>query len=247
MSLDQDHSGTTEPRPAPPLQAARASAASQVVRNGRLGSLLRFCLPIGLALVTTLAWSDGTEPLPPEPPTVPLPAQTCLPCHGPAGNSDDGAIPSIAGLPRRYFIKTMRDYRQGVRFSTLMGRLAPAYSEAELWVMADYFNRQPRLLRHQPVDWDRVRTGQRLHQRYCRECHGDLDLPATPQAPILNGQNMDYLRRTLEDFQLGISQVDQKMAEALIRLIRHHGDEGIKTLIHYYGSARQPPETRPER
>jgi len=139
----------------------------------------------------------------------------------------------------------MRDYRQGVRFSTLMGRLAPAYSEAELWVMADYFSRQPRILRRQRVDWDQVRVGRRLHELYCRECHGDLDGPADSQTPSLNGQNMDYLRRTLEDFRLGISQVDQKMSEALIRLIRHHGDAGIEALIHYYGSARQTHEIQP--
>jgi len=54
----------------------------------------------------------------------------------------------------------------------------------------------------------------------------------------LNGRWMDYLRWTLQDYMLGISQADEQMSEQLILLIRRHGEAGIEALIHYYGSAR---------
>jgi hypothetical protein len=49
---------------------------------------------------------------------------------------------------------------------------------------------------------------------------------------------MDYLRWTLQDYLLGANQTEDKMSKALIRVIRHHGDEGLEALVHYYGSAR---------
>jgi len=201
--------------------------------------MFNFSLPLGLLFYATVAWSGGVEQDPVGLSAAPLPAQACLPCHGPAGNSADGAIPSIAGLPKDYFLKVMRGYRQGVRFGTLMGRLAPGYDRAELVAMADYFSSQTRVLQRQRVDWDLARLGRQLHRLYCRECHGDLERAAEPRTPSLNGQGMDYLRWTLGDYLLGISQVDQEMSERLIRLIRRHGEEGIEALVHYYGSARR--------
>jgi cytochrome subunit of sulfide dehydrogenase len=137
-------------------------------------------------------------------------------------------------------MEVMRAYRHGGRFSTLMGRLAPAYSEADLAAFADYFSGQAFILHKQRVDWDLAQRGRQLHRRYCRECHGDLEKPADEDVPSLNGRWMDYLHWTLQDYLLGISQADEQMSEQLIRLIRRHGDTGIQALIHYYGSAHPP-------
>jgi cytochrome c553 len=215
-----------------------AGHGSTASRTAFLDLLPCLCLSLAIAFSTTFAWcGEPQQPLV-EPAAIPLPAQACLSCHGPEGNSGDDTVPSIAGLPRSYLIKTLRGYSQGVRFGTLMDRLAPGYDEAELWVVADYFSRQTRLLHRQRVDWEKVRVGRQLHRLYCQECHGDLEQPAESQTPPLNGQGMDYLRRTLNDCLLGISQIDQEMSERLIRVIRHHGEAGIEALIHYYGSAR---------
>lgn len=167
-----------------------------------------------------------------------LTIQTCTGCHGPAGNSLSSAIPSIAGLPRDYLREVMGDYRHGGRFSTVMGRLAQAYSDEQVAQLADYFSRQTFKRHKQSVDWDQAFKGKQLHRLYCRQCHGDLNRAPEPGSPVLNGRWMDYLRWTLQDYLLGVSQADEEMSGALTRLVRRHGEQGLDALVHYYGSAR---------
>jgi sulfide dehydrogenase cytochrome subunit len=66
-------------------------------------------------------------------------ARSCNSCHGPDGYSP-GAIPSIRGMPQQSFINAMQDFKSGRRSGTIMGRLAKAYSKAEIDAMAEYFS-----------------------------------------------------------------------------------------------------------
>lgn len=65
-------------------------------------------------------------------------AATCMSCHGPGGRSQ-GAIPSIAGQNKDYFVKAMKDFKSGARPSTIMKRHASGYTEAEYEALAAYF------------------------------------------------------------------------------------------------------------
>jgi len=185
----------------------------------------------------------GEAALPARPP---LEAQSCFACHGPDGLSRSSPIPSLAGLPRGYLNDVLRAYRHGGRFGTLMGRLMQGASDAQIWVLADYFSQLDATPPKQRYDWDRVAKGQQLHRRYCLECHGDERREPQSDAPRLNGQWMDYLRWTLQDYLLGINQGDEEMSQALIQVIRRHGDEGLEALVNYYGSARPPAPAAPE-
>ncbi|OYW64499.1 MAG: sulfide dehydrogenase [Hydrogenophilales bacterium 12-64-13] len=63
---------------------------------------------------------------------------TCMSCHGPGGKSL-GAIPSIAGLDKDYFVKQMKDFKSGARQGTIMKRHAFGYTDAEFEAMGAYF------------------------------------------------------------------------------------------------------------
>jgi len=65
-------------------------------------------------------------------------SSTCMSCHGPGGKSL-GAIPSIAGLDKDYFVKSMKDFKSGERPGTIMKRHAAGYTDAEFEAMAAYF------------------------------------------------------------------------------------------------------------
>lgn len=65
-------------------------------------------------------------------------ASTCMSCHGPDGKSL-GAIPSVAGLPKDYFVKAMQDYKSGKRIGTIMKKHAAGYTDAEFEAMGEYF------------------------------------------------------------------------------------------------------------
>ena len=63
---------------------------------------------------------------------------TCMSCHGPGGKSL-GAIPSIAGLEKGYFVKQMQDFKSGARVGSIMQRHASGYTDAEFEAMGAYF------------------------------------------------------------------------------------------------------------
>jgi cytochrome c553 len=63
---------------------------------------------------------------------------TCMTCHGPAGKSL-GATPSLAGLEKDYFVKTMKEFKSGVRPASIMKRHASGYTDAEFEAMGAYF------------------------------------------------------------------------------------------------------------
>jgi cytochrome subunit of sulfide dehydrogenase len=65
-------------------------------------------------------------------------SSTCMTCHGPGGHSK-GAAPSLAGLEKDYFVKSMQDFKSGARPATIMKRHAAGYTDAEFEAMGAYF------------------------------------------------------------------------------------------------------------
>lgn len=66
-------------------------------------------------------------------------AHTCAGCHGTNGTLENEAFMPLAGMPEQEFVKTMLDFRDGARQSTLMGTVANGLSEQQIRDMARYF------------------------------------------------------------------------------------------------------------
>ena len=63
---------------------------------------------------------------------------SCTSCHGTYGISP-GTIPTIYGKSREYIIKTMKEFRNGERDSTVMERIAKGYNDRDIRLIAGYF------------------------------------------------------------------------------------------------------------
>jgi sulfide dehydrogenase cytochrome subunit len=63
---------------------------------------------------------------------------TCAGCHGTDGVSP-GSIPSIACKPADTIEKALKEYRDGKRFSTVMGRHVKGYTDQEIQLIAGFF------------------------------------------------------------------------------------------------------------
>jgi len=66
-------------------------------------------------------------------------AHPCAGCHGTNGMIHDEAFMPLAGMSEETFIKTMMDFRNDKRQSTLMGHVAKGYSEEDIKQMAAFF------------------------------------------------------------------------------------------------------------
>lgn len=65
-------------------------------------------------------------------------ANSCAGCHGTDGKSP-GSIPSIAGKSASFIDKTLKEFREDSRSSTVMGRHAKGYSDNEIRLIAEFF------------------------------------------------------------------------------------------------------------
>ena len=65
-------------------------------------------------------------------------SNSCAACHGTDGNSP-GAIPSIKAKSSTFIASSLKEFRDGKRPSTVMGRHAKGYSDKEIQLIANYF------------------------------------------------------------------------------------------------------------
>ena len=63
---------------------------------------------------------------------------TCAGCHGTDGISP-GSIPSIYCKTPDTIQKALKEYRDGTRFSTVMGRHVKGYTDDEIQLIAGFF------------------------------------------------------------------------------------------------------------
>ena len=68
----------------------------------------------------------------------------CFGCHGAAGATETSIPPIIIGVPADYIIKSMKEFRDGSRSSTIMGRIAKGYTDEEITAVASYISSQER-------------------------------------------------------------------------------------------------------
>lgn len=64
-------------------------------------------------------------------------ANNCFTCHGPDGRSP-GTIPSLSRLSAERIASNLRGFKNGTEPSTVMGRHAKAYTDAEIDAVANY-------------------------------------------------------------------------------------------------------------
>lgn len=75
-------------------------------------------------------------------PTGELIAMNCGTCHGTYGRAFNDSMPPLAGMDEDKFVAAMIAFRDGTRPGTIMGRLAPAFSEDDYRAIAAYFAAQ---------------------------------------------------------------------------------------------------------
>lgn len=68
-------------------------------------------------------------------------ANSCFSCHGTDGKSA-GAMPTIAGKSAAYMVEKLTSFKSGALDSTVMGRIAKGFSDAEIDALAKFFSGQ---------------------------------------------------------------------------------------------------------
>jgi sulfide dehydrogenase cytochrome subunit len=166
-------------------------------------------------------------------------ADTCAGCHGTDGASQGPATPTIAGLSTDYFVETMEGYANGEIPSTIMGRIAKGYNAEEFKSLAKYYGDEPFTQAKQSFDAKLVKTGAKLHDKYCEKCHAEGGTSAEDDAGVLAGQWTPYLVWQFADFNAGDRDSPKKMKKRMKKMLDKKGSASIQALLSYYASQQK--------
>jgi cytochrome subunit of sulfide dehydrogenase len=152
-------------------------------------------------------------------------SETCAGCHGTDGQSVGPASPTIAGMNGEYFTEIMQGFRSGEVYSTIMGRIAKGYTDAEIGLMASFFAGKEFKAADQSFDKDLAASGAKLHDKYCEKCHAEGGkILEDEEYYILAGQWTPYVENAIEDFKAERRPMPKKMATEFRKLMEKEGD-----------------------
>ncbi|RKZ36884.1 MAG: cytochrome c, class I [Gammaproteobacteria bacterium] len=158
----------------------------------------------------------------------------CAGCHGTAGASAGDSLPILAGLPREYLSNIMLQYKNGERYSTIMGRIARGYSDAEIDAMAIFFEKQKWVSAVSQLDPKMIARGKELHEQKCVRCHLGNGQYTEYLLPRIGGQWSDYLTIYLKN--VNTSEFKQPQPQLMKESLSLLTDEELAALAQFYAA-----------
>lgn len=186
--------------------------------------------PWSLALATLLIGPAAMA----APPSPAMLSHACGGCHGTNGGSAGPAMPSLAGQSKEAIVTAMKKFKNGERPSSIMGRLAKGYTEADFAVMGDFFAAQKLHVTRQTLDPARVARGASLQDANCARCHIEDGKEGKDDTPAMASQWLPYMQMQMALYLSGARKMPEKMEEKVKPL----SVQDLEALLHFYASVK---------
>lgn len=167
-------------------------------------------------------------------PSAAMLSNACAGCHGTHGGSAGPSMPSLAGQSKEAIVTAMKKFKSGERYSTVMGRLAKGYSDADFAAMGDFFGSQKLHATTQTLDAAKVAKGKNLEEANCSRCHMENGKEGKDDSPAMAGQWLPYLQIQMDQYLSGKRKMPEKMAEKVKPLSK----EDLDALLAFYASVK---------
>lgn len=165
---------------------------------------------------------------------------TCVGCHGADGvTSMMPDVPIIAGIDAVVQEDALFAYRDGGRECWppgVMCQISAALSDDDIVELAAHFAALPYKPAGEDFDAALAAEGEKVHETNCGICHG-MDGQDNPEASILRGQKIAYLRAVMQEYAAGKRDQPPPMQAAVGALT----PEETEALLNYYASYRGAP------
>lgn len=168
------------------------------------------------------------------PPTAAMLSNACAGCHGTNGGSAGPSMPSLAGQSKESIVDAMKKFKGGARPSSVMGRLAKGYSDAEITAMGEFFSKQKIHATEQSLDKAKIAKGASLQQANCGRCHIEDGKEGKDDTPAMASQWLPYLQIQMADYLSG----KRKMPEQMQEKVKPMSKEDLDALLHFYASVK---------
>lgn len=185
----------------------------------------------GCALVLGCALSGSTLAAPP---TAEMISFACAGCHGTNGGSAGLTMPSLANQSKSAIVDAMKKFKSGDRPSSIMGRLAKGYTDADFAAMGEFFSRQKFHATTQVVDAAKAKKGADLQEANCSRCHLDDGKDGKDDTPVMASQWLEYLKMQAALYDSGARKMPKDMADKWNKLSK----EDREALLHFFASVK---------
>ncbi|MBI4742800.1 MAG: c-type cytochrome [Betaproteobacteria bacterium] len=185
-----------------------------------------WALAAGILAVSTTALAA--------PPSAEMLSNACAGCHGTNGGSAGLTMPSLAGQSKEAIVDAMKKYKSGERKSTIMGRLAKGYSDAQIVAMGEFFSKKKIHATNQTLDPVKVAKGASLQEANCSRCHLEEGREGKDDTPAMASQWLPYLQIQMNQYLTDQRKMPEKMAEKVKPLSK----ADLDALLHYYASVK---------
>ena len=180
---------------------------------------------------STLAMSTAVMAAPASPVML---SNACAGCHGTNGASSGPSMPALAGQSKVSIVESMKCFKSGERPSTVMGRLAKGYTDADFDAMGEFFAKQKPVAVVQPQDKDKIAKGRALHEQNCARCHVEDGKEIKDNSPVMAGQWLKYLQIQMDDYASGKRKMFDRKAEKMKGLSK----DDLDAIAHFYASVK---------
>ncbi|MGN7614067.1 c-type cytochrome [Magnetococcales bacterium HHB-1] len=167
-------------------------------------------------------------------PTDAMLANTCAGCHGTNGDAAGPAIPSISSMKAATQVAMMKEFASGERPSTIMGRIAKGYSDAEIQQIANFFEKQAWVRARKQNIGGNFKRGKKLHSKMkCKNCHENNGRTQDAEEVMfrLAGQHPEALVIMMQNYK---TQKFPATAKSMTKRIKKLTDQQMKDLATFY-------------
>jgi cytochrome c553 len=165
-------------------------------------------------------------------------AELCTSCHGHNGNSNNPQWPHLAGQHPRYFVKQLKDIKNGLRQVPTMSALVETLNTQDMDDLAAYYAKMPIALGSTKTEF--LLRGEQLYRggdfakriTACIACHGPKGT-GNGQAgfPVLSGQHAEYTLLQLISFKKSKRKND--LNHIMQDISSRMSQEDMEAVAHY--------------
>ncbi|MGI9239104.1 MAG: c-type cytochrome [Woeseiaceae bacterium] len=163
----------------------------------------------------------------------------CADCHGVDGLARENLdAPVISGMPAAHIEEAIYAYRDGARqcrYEPLMCETVLHTSDERIADLAEHYADQRRGPSNEPYNAELAAKGEKIHEKYCADCHVQPDDPEVADALgiPLHGQRGVYVRYALQSYKDGRRK---NLLDAMGEKLKQVDSDGIEALVNYYAS-----------
>ena len=162
-------------------------------------------------------------------------AARCIECHAVDGNNPDPKVPRLTGQLPDYLFKQMLEFVSGQRKDHIMSSMIKSVKTTnELTDIAAYYSSLP-IMSGNGNQTPLGKQGKSLFiQERCMYCHnfnGRPDASYIGGAPVIGGQNKEYLLKVLKEVRSGVRRAD--MHDLMKKTLATQSDQHIEAIAEY--------------